>query len=227
MKTLVHDVHTNRPKAKITLTTVLPRIENKHKPDIPQTHRLLAHSQRSAKLNDFLMYLGHNTGNVDIIHHAKIHHDPLGHLAKDGLHPNFRGVRLISENIKHRLRNTFKVTLPTSRINLPSPASTEQQNQPNTPNGSEMPCPPKNSTCDASTQTVDVAATPAVQHVSEQQPDPPKTTRSWFTQTPTRSITQTGTQTGIDVDLTPSSPPKLLTPSKKVSPRRSARNKHK
>lgn len=47
MKALVHDVQTNRPNAKITLTTVLPRIKNKHPPLTPQTDRLIAHSERT------------------------------------------------------------------------------------------------------------------------------------------------------------------------------------
>lgn len=72
-----------------------------------------------------------NQQNVDTIHHTEINPDPQGHLAKDGLHPTFQGgVWLIAENIKYRLRNSFRVTLPTTRIIIPFAAGTEQMNQP-------------------------------------------------------------------------------------------------
>lgn len=220
MKTLINDFQTNRPNTKLTLSTVFPRIANKHKPLIVQTHTLLAHAQGTRKVNDFLLDTEHGHENVDVIHHAEIHQDPDILLARDGLHPNFAGVAVISRNIKYRIRNEFKETQPRTRSNETSHTEQDAKLSTNIRNNTRS---TKVKSQDASTQTVDVKPTPPTKHIEQAEVTEARTI---FTQTSTCVSKHTDTQTDIVADLstkTRSSKQRLPLNS---SPRRSARNKH-
>lgn len=107
---VILSIQTARPNTHITVTTVAPRLQNKHRPLIHQTTALMRHTEERNKLNTLILNLPHFHKNVDAIHHTEIHNSPHEHLAWDGLHLNHRGVAAVAQRIKHLIKGQHNVT---------------------------------------------------------------------------------------------------------------------
>lgn len=222
MNDVIRTIQAARPNAHITVTTVTPRLQNKHRPLIYQTNSLMKHNEEINKLNSLIFNLRHFHKNVDTMHHAEIHETPHEHLAWDGLHLNHTGIQLVAQHIKSFIKDKYRKTLVKS---TPGPTSTESAARATLNNTSVIVIPRTQTTeCETRhrTHTTPKTKSTAVQ-TDKTVTDNTKATAEIFTQTPTRQPTHTHTQTETELELSEACAKKPTT--QKRTPRKSTRQK--
>jgi hypothetical protein len=163
---LIHHVQRTRPDTDITLTHVLPRLPDGHK-QYSNTEWVDQFNRKAHQFNLLLVKLVACFAGVFLVDHPQFRciRAPL---AKDGLHPNFKGVEIMSGNLMQYMiyESLFKRTQHTI-------TPTVQQQQPHPP-------PPKMVAAAASTISAPLDTNPS----PPLKQTPPRTmVTSRFTQT--------------------------------------------
>jgi hypothetical protein len=122
---LITHVQHKRPGTILTLTGVLPRLPNGHQNNANRWE-VDEFNRKAGKFNEILVNLveNHQFSGVGLVLHRGFRTNPATFLAKDGIHPNFRGVGAIAHCLKQYFLD--------NRIQTPRSSGTTGLQTPNT-----------------------------------------------------------------------------------------------
>jgi lysophospholipase L1-like esterase len=120
MLVLITHIQHKRPGTIVTLTGILPRLPNGHQNN---ANRWVVDefNNKAGNFNSTLVNLveNHQFSGVGLVLHREFRTRPAAFLARDGIHPNFRGVEAIAHSLKQYFldKHIYKVHTQTTRTN--------------------------------------------------------------------------------------------------------------
>jgi len=109
---LISHIQHTRPNTDITISQVLPRLPSGFKDNRGEVNEL---NRKADSFNKWLIEASrYDASGFKVTDHLQFRHNPAALLARDGLHPNFTGKRVMCNNLKWYLlhQNMYKLTLP-------------------------------------------------------------------------------------------------------------------